>query len=451
MRQTSLPEHRETAAAALKAALAAGATGADICIRWNRETSIKVLKGEVEELTQAGSRSLGIRVLVGGKQALLHSADLEPGSLEALAREAVALARLSGEDPWIEIPGSPSPASFPELEIFDPALLEDPIEAKVERARRCETAAKTGRQIIGNQGTSWSELVSVSTLATSGGFLGEYRETSVSLGTMPVAREKGKRQTEYWSSQGRFLQDLESPEVVGREAGRRALARLGSTVPPTGPCPVVLDPRMAAGLIGQVAAASFGSAVYREASFLKDRRGEKVAAGIVTLVDDPLRRRGLASRPFDGEGLPSRRNLLIEKGILAAYLTDSYSAKKLEAPRTHSASRGPTSSPGVGVTNLYLEAGKTSPDEIVASLDRGVLVTDLMGHGVNLVTGDYSRSASGFLIENGKVTRPLTGFTIAGNLKTMLEDIAIIGSDLHFRYRVNSPTLLIRSMVVSGS
>lgn len=448
------PDYRDVAQLAVDAAVKAGATDADALVAAGRRTSIKVREGEIEELTQAGSKGMGIRVLVGGRTALLYTSDFTPRAVRKLARDAVALARQSGEDPFAGIPRKlPKKVVDPrKLELFDPALLEEPLEARIERARACEAAAAAVSPRIENtQGTGYSDHMGTSALASSNGFVGQYEGTSVGLHTIPIAVLDGKRQTDHWSTGARFLADLDDPEEVGRIAAVRSLARLGGSIPGTGEMPVVFDATAASSLLGHFASACLGGAVFRDASFLKDHLGEKVAAYDFHLIDDPLMTRGLGSRPYDAEGYPSKRNVVIAGGVLERFLCDSYSARKLKKRSTHSASRGTSSGPGPSTTNLYLQAGMYSPEEILHSVDHGVFVTSFMGHGVNLVTGDYSRGATGFLIEKGMLTRPLQGFTIAGNLKTMLADVCMIGNDLRFRGSTTSPTLKVAKMTVGGT
>lgn len=447
------PDYTKVATRAMEAALKAGADQADAYVACGRKTTIKVRSGEVEELTQAGSKAMGIRVLVDGKGAVLYTSDFDPKAIRRLAKQAVSLAGHSGADSFAGIPAYKPPRSDPakKLDLFDMALLEDPMEAKIDRARRCEAAAEAvSKKIKNTQGTGYNEGLGAVVLVSSNGFAGRYQGSHCGLNTVPIAVERGKRQTDYWYSRARFLEDLDSPEEVGRIAAERSLGRLGGKVPSTEELPVVFDPPCAGTIVGHFASACFGSAVYRDASFLGGELGKVVAPEHFHLTDDPLLRRGLGSRPFDGEGLPSKKNRLIHKGVLKRFLTNSYASRKLKRALTHSASRSYNSTPGVGTTNLFLEAGAHTPEEILASIEKGVYVTSFMGHGVNLVTGDYSRGATGFLIENGKLGRPLQGFTIASNLRDMLAGVTMVGNDLEFREGTNAPTIKVASMMISG-
>jgi PmbA protein len=288
-------------------------------------------------------------------------------------------------------------------------------------------------------------------LANTMGFVGRYQASSVSFSVVPVAERDGQMQRDYWYSAGRGLSDLLPPEEVGRIAAERTLRRLGARKVPTQEVPVVFDPDTAAELMGTLFRALSGYSVFRNATFLKGRLGETVASPLLTLVDDGRRYRGLGSRPFDGEGLPTRRNVPLEKGVLRYYLCDSYAARKIGARPTGSARRGVGGGPSVGAFNLFFEAGATPPEQIVAEVERGLLVTDLIGFGIDLVSGDYSQGAVGQWIESGRVVHPVHEVTIAGNLKQMLLDVDAVGSDLVFHGSSASPTLRVRKMTISGS
>jgi PmbA protein len=288
-------------------------------------------------------------------------------------------------------------------------------------------------------------------LANTLGFLGGYRTSSVSLSAVPQADRDGQMERDYWYTAGRGLSDLETPEHVGQVAAERTLRRLGARKVPTCEVPVVFDPETAAEILGTLFSALSGYSVFRNSTFLRDKIGETVASPLLTLVDDGRRLRGLGSRPFDGEGLPTRRNVPLERGVLRHYLCDSYSARKIGARSTGSARRGIGGGPSVGASNLYFEAGGTPPEEILGGVERGLYVTDLIGFGVDLVSGDYSQGAVGHWIEKGRLVHPVHEVTIAGNLKAMLKDVDAVGSDLEFRGASAAPTLRIRKMTLSGS
>jgi PmbA protein len=445
-------DHRSLAADLLARARAEGADAADVLVAEGTDFTVSVRKGEVETLKEAGSKALGLRVFVGRRSATSYTSDFSPGALTDLVADTVAMARATGEDPAAGLPDEVAPAEDVDLGLFDPTPGQLPTAERIDRARRAEAAALSASpEITNSQGASWSSSEDSVVLANTLGFSGGYRSSSVSFSVVPVAERGGQMQRDYWYSAGRGLGDLASPEEVGRIAAERTLRRLGARKVPTTEVPVVFDPETAAELMGTLFRALSGYAVFRNATFLKDRVGEQVASPLLTLVDEGRRFRGLGSRPFDGEGLPTRRNVPIEKGVLRHYLCDSYSARKIGARPTGSARRGVAGGPTVGAGNLFFEPGATSPEEIVAGVERGLLVTDLIGFGIDLVSGDYSQGAVGQWIEAGRIVHPVHEVTIAGNLKQMLHDVDAVGSDLVFRGPSASPTLRIRKMTVSGS
>ena len=429
-----------------------GADAADVLIAEGTDFSVTVRKGEIETLTEAGSKALGIRVFVGRRTANSYTSDLSPAGLARLVDDVVAMARVTGEDPAAGLPEEAPPAEEIDLAIYDPSPAALPAAERIEQARRAEAAAfDASPEITNSQGASFSVDESRVVLANTLGFLGAYRSSSVSLSVVPVAERAGQMQRDYWYTTGRGLSDLLAPEEVGRIAAQRTLRRLGAAQVATCEVPVVFDPETAADLLGHVFGALSGYAVFRNASFLKDRIGCVVASTLLTIVDDGRRPRGLGSRPFDGEGLPTRRNVPLEAGVLRHYLCDSYSARKIGAHSTGSARRGVAGGPAVGASNLCFAAGGTPAAEIVGSVQRGLYVTDLIGFGVNLVTGDFSQGAAGQWIENGRFTRPVHEVTIAGNLKDMLRDVDAVGDDLVFHGSTASPTLRVGRMTVSGA
>ncbi len=444
-------DHRDLATELLKTARAAGADAADVLVAEGTEFSVTVRKGEVETLTEAGSKALGVRVFVGKRTASTHTSDFSWPTLRRLVGETVVMARATGEDPAAGLPDEMVPPEDVDLALFDPSPQALPAEERIERARRAEAAALETPGIVNSQGASWGSGEGSVVLANTMGFLGGYRSSSVSLSVVPQAERDGRRERDYWYTAGRGLGDLEPPEQVGRTAAERTLRRLGARQVPTGEVPVVFDPEAAAEILGTLFSAISGYAVFRNATFLKDRLGEAVASPLLTVVDEGRRVRGLGSRPFDGEGLPTRRNVPVERGVLRHWLCDSYSARRIGARPTGSARRGVSGGPAVGAGNLCFEAGASSPDEILGEVARGLLVTDLVGFGVNVVTGDYSQGAVGHWIERGRLTHPVHEVTIAGNLREMLRDVDAVGNDLVFRGSSASPTIRIRRMTVSGS
>jgi PmbA protein len=444
-------DHRELATELVRTARAGGADAADVLVAEGTEFSVTVRKGDVETLTEAGSKALGVRVFVGRRTASTHTSDFSWPALRRLVEETVGMARATGEDEAAGLPDEMVPPEDLELGLFDLSPGALPTEERIERARRAEAAALETAGIVNSQGASWGQGESSVVLANTMGFLGGYRTSSVSLSVTPQAERDGQMERDYWYTAGRGLADLEPPEQVGRTAAERTLRRLGARQVPTCDVPVVFDPEAAAEILGTLFSAITGYAVFRGATFLRDRLGEEVASPLLTLVDDGRRVRGLGSRPFDGEGLPTRRNVPVERGVLRHWLCDSYSARRVGARPTGSARRGVGGGPSVGATNLFFEPGTSSPDAIVGGVARGLYVTDLIGFGVNVVTGDYSQGAVGHWIEGGRLVHPVHEVTIAGNLRDMLRDVDAVGRDLVFRGSSASPTLRIRRMTVSGS
>jgi len=445
-------DHRDLAADLLKKVRAAGADAADVLIGEGTDFSVTVRKGEVETLTDAGSKALGIRVFVGKRTATSYTSDFSADALRRLVEETVAMARVTGEDPAAGLPEEMVPPEAIDLGLHDPSPAALPTAERIERARRAEAAALSASpEITNSQGGSYGSDEDTVVLANTLGFLGSYRSSSVSLSAVPVAERGGQMERDYWYTTGRGLGDLLAPEEVGRIAAERTLRRLGARQVPTCDVPVVFDPETAAEILGHVFRALSGYSVFRNATFLQGRLGETVASPLVTVVDEGRRPRGLGSRPFDGEGLPTRRNVPLEAGVLRHYLCDTYAARKIGARSTGSARRGVAGGPSVGASNLSFAAGATPPEEIVGGVERGLYVTDLIGFGVDLVSGDYSQGAAGQWIEKGRFVHPVHEVTIAGNLKEMLRDVDAVGNDLEFRGSSASPTLRVRKMTVSGS
>ncbi len=444
-------DHRELATDLLRQAQTHGADAADVLVAEGTDFSVTVRKGEVETLTEAGSKAIGLRVFVGRRTATSYTSDFSPAGLKTLVSEAVAMARVTGEDPAAGLPDETFPAEEIDLDLYDASPGDLPTADRIERARRAEAAALSGSpEITNSQGGSYSSDESSVVLANTRGFLGGYRSSSVSLSTVPVAERDGAMERDYWYTNGRGLSDLLAPEEVGRIAAQRTLRRLGARQVPTCEVPVVFDPETAAEILGHLFRALTGSSVFRNATFLKDRVGQQVASPLLTMVDDGRRMRGLGSRPFDGEGLPTRTNVPLEAGVLRYFLCDTYSARKIGARPTGSARRGVGGGPTVGAGNLSFAPGSVPPDQIVAEVARGLYVTDLIGFGVDLVSGDFSQGAAGQSIEDGRFVHPVHEVTIAGNLKQILMDVDAVGSDLEWRGSMASPTLRVRKMTVAG-
>jgi PmbA protein len=369
-----------------------------------------------------------------------------------LVEDTVVLAKATAHD---EFSGLPSPGElakgFPELDLYDPEGETLTVNDRIACAKEAEAAALAyDSRITNSEGADFSSNLYRIIYGSSQGFLGEYRGTTFSLAVTPIALSNGAMQRDYWYSFTRHLKDLESPEAIGRQAAERTVRRLGGKKIKTQEIPVVFDPETAASLMRTLCSAASGPSLYRGASFLIDRLGDRIAAEIVSVYDDGTIPGHLGSKPFDGEGLPTRRTAVIENGVLRSYLLDIYSARKLKLAPTGSAVRGIGDVPTVGPTNFYLQAGPHDPADIIQSVNRGLYVTEMIGSGVNLVTGDYSRGAVGFWIDKGEVTYPVEEITVAGNLKEMLLEIEMVGNDLTFRNSVVAPTLKIRRMTVAG-
>jgi PmbA protein len=427
----------------------AGADAADAVLFEAASLQVTHRLGKPEDLERSESRDLGLRAFVGRRSAVGSSNDFDPRGFDALVERAVAMARAAPEDPYA---GLADPAeiatSWPELELDDGE--EPEAEALYAQAAACEAAALAVPGVTNSEeaGASWSR--SAVALAASNGFAGSYGASAHGFSVSVLAGEGTGMERDYDHSSARWRRDLEAPETVGRSAGERAVARLKPRKVKTRSAPVVFDPRVSRSLLGHLAGAISGAAVARGTSFLKDRMGTRVFAEGVRIVDDPHRRRGLASKPFDGEGVANRRTTLVENGVLQTWLLDTSSARQLGLRSTGHASRGASGPPGPSTTNLYLEPGRLSPDELMADIEAGLYVTELIGFGVNGVTGDYSRGAAGFWIEKGARAFPVSELTIAGNLKEMFLKLTP-ANDLVFRYGSNAPTLRIEGMTVAGA
>jgi PmbA protein len=436
----------------VRRAVAKGASGADTFIREDENFSVTVRMGEVETLKESISRNLRLRVFVGKRTATSQTSDLSPAVLDGLVDETVEMARLTSEDESGGLPVTTASAvELPDLQLVDPAWENFTPEHRIDWARRAEASAmKADSRITNSKGGTFEFERTRTVLANTLGFLGEYEGTGGSIVAIPIAQSAEGMQHDYWASVARFCSDLESPELVGEQAAHRALRRLGARKVRTCEAPVIFDPMTARTIVGHVFQASAGDAVYRKSSFLTDQLGRKVAASHVTIVDNARLIRGLGSSPFDDEGVSTQRTPIIENGVLENYLQSSYSARKLKARPTGNGSRTGSGSVSVGPTNFYLMPGTTSPEEMIASVKSGLYVVELIGHGVNTVTGDYSRGVVGLWIEDGKLTFPVQEVTIAGNLLQMLNDIEVVGNDPAFLGPIAAPSIKIRNMVISG-
>ena len=437
----------------------AGASDAEAVAREGDEFSVNVRMGQVETLKESGSRAVGLRVFFGQSSASSSTSDLTPEGIRNLVEGATALAKVTEADPFA---GLPETEEFGALEGDFKLYFDDvyslPNAERIEWARRAEAAAlEADPRLTNSDGGSFDAATGRMVLANSRGFVGGYRTSYASISAVPLAADvDGRMQRDYWWSSARRLALLESPEAVGKEAARRTLRRLGARRVATQQAPIVFAPEVARSLIGSLFEAASGDAIWRHASFLAGKVGEAIAAPAVTLIDDhtmmlPTGVGGFGTSPFDGEGLPSRRNVVVKDGVLQTYLLNTYAARKLGLKSTHNASRGLAGAPGIGCGNLYLEPGGQTPEAILAGVERGLYVTGLMGFGVNTVTGDYSRGATGLWIEKGALTHAVEEITIAGNLAEMLRNVTGIGNDLVFRGAIAAPTLRIDGMTIAGA
>lgn len=440
-------------------AMKAGASDAEAVAREGDEFAVTVRMGEVEKLVESGSRALGLRVFLGQRSASTSTSDLTAEGIQQLVEGALALARITEDDAFSGLPEAGEFGAYPgDLHLYFEDVYSLPGAERIEWAKRAEAAALGADPRINNsRGAGFEAATGRRVLANSRGFLGQYRSSYAGGSAAPLAKdENGQMHKDYWDSSARRIGDLDSPESVGREAARRTLRRLGARRMPTQQIPVVFAPETARSLLGAVFDAASGNAIWRSASYLAGKLGEEIAAPALTIIDDNtmLLRNGtggFGSSPFDGEGLPSRRTTVVERGVLKNYMLNTYAARKLGMQSTHNASRGLAGTPGIGPGNLYLEPGTETPEEIIKGVDKGLYVTSLIGYGVNLVTGDYSRGATGLWIENGELTHAVEEVTIAGNLKEMLRNVSAVGNDLMFRGSTASPTIRMDGMMLAGA
>jgi PmbA protein len=426
----------------------AGADAADALHVESQSVTHDRRLGQTEKVERAESHDLGLRVFIGRRQAIVSSTDLTPSALGALVERAVAMARVVPEDKFCGIADAGQVArAIPSLDLEDPV---EPSEAALaERARLAEDAARSVAGVTNSEGAGSSWGVTRVRLAASNGFAQAYGRTRQGVGVSVIAGEGTGMERDDDHTSAVHGSDLEPADAVGRRAGERAVRRLNPRKPRTAQVPVVFDPRIANSLVGHLAGAINGASIARGVSFLKDKMGQPVFAKGISIIDDPHRPRGLASRPFDGEGIPNQRRAIIEDGVLTTWLLDLASARQLGLATTGHAARGTSGPPSPSTTNVHMEPGNVSPESLIGSVDDGLYVTDLMGFGINGVTGDYSRGASGFWIEKGRIAYPVSEATIAGNLKDMFLNLTP-ANDLVFKYGTNAPTLRVDGMTVAG-
>jgi PmbA protein len=444
-------QYEDLATELLKKAKSKGATAGDIVIVEGDSFDVQVRLKSVDKLSNAHEKRLGLRLFFGQRTAVCSTSDFSAESLDRLVEDTCYLARCTAEDPHAGLP-EPTPLVSPDLDLYDESLHGWKMEDKIHLAVQAESAALGyDARITNSEGANLSHADRRVVYANTHGVIGSYPVGSVSFSVSPIATAGGLMQRDYWYSAKRKVKELASPDAVGRTAAQRALRRLGGRKISTCEVPVIFDPETAAELIGSISACVSGYAVYKGASFLAGKLGRSVAVSSVTVLDDGVIPSALGSRPFDGEGLATRKTTVIKKGVLESYLLDSYSARKLGLRSTGNAVRSVGDVPSVSHTNFYLAPGSHSPEEIIRSVKRGLYVVEMIGFGVNHVTGDYSRGAVGLWIENGELTYPVEEITIAGNLKEILMNIEMIGNDLELRGTVASPTLKLSRMTVAGN
>jgi len=429
--------------------IAAGASAADALYVGDRSSGVQVRLGEIESVSRSEGEEIGLRLFVGQRSATAASSDLSDNALGVLVERCLAMAKEAPEDSYAGL----APTDLlqrGEVPFLDAADEREPDPAELrERALEAEGAALAVQGVTNSSGCSASASASTIALATSGGFAGAYRTTGHGCTVVAVAGDGASMQRDYAGHSARHREDLESAVEIGTKAGERAVARLRSTRPKPGKYPVIFDERVSSTLLGHFAGAISGSSIARKTSFLLDKRGQAVFASGVTIVDDPLRRRGLRSRPFDGEGLAVSRQELVSAGVLNQWIAESASARQLGIQPSGHASRGVGGAPGASPSNVYMEAGKRSREELLAAFPEAVLVIELIGQGVNPVTGDYSRGAVGFLVRGGEIAEPVSEITVASNLVDMFATLEP-GSDLEFRRGIDAPTILIPEMTVAA-
>src|SRR5271157_2198997 len=435
---TDLPE---IATDVVRRSMHGGATAAEAVAMDGSEFSTVVRLGEVETLKESGSKAIGVRVFFGQRAASTYSSDLTPDGIKQLVDSALTLAKVTSEDPFAGIP-----------EASQLGKLEGDLDLYYDDVYSLSTADRIDyARIVNSEGGTFDAAISYKVLANSHGFVGDYSRSYCSVSAVPIAQVEGSAmQRDYWYSVAMTLQKLQSPEQIGRVAAQRTLRRLGARKVKTAKVPIVFEHTVAGALVGHIFEAVNGDSIYRGASFLTGKLNEKIAGDNINVVDDGAMRGGFGTSPFASEGVPSRKTVVVENGVLKSYLLNTYTAKKLNLQTTGNASRGLAGTPGIGPGNFFLQPGARSLEQIIGDIKEGLFVTEFLGFGVNLVTGDFSRGASGLWIQNGELAFPVEEITVAGNLKDMLFNISEIGNDLEFRGAIASPTLRIDGMTVAG-
>src|SRR5215471_11629046 len=444
---------KEVAQDIVARAMKSGATAAECVAREGDEFSTLVRLGQVETLKESGSKSIGVRVFFGQRAASTYSSDFSQEGLDRMVKSALALAKITSEDPYSGIPDAAQLGSLAgDLDLYHDDVYSLPGADRIDYALRAEKAALDfDPRIKNSEGGSFDAATGHKVLANSHGFVGEYRRSYCSVAAVPIAQtEDGAMQRDYWYSVARTLTKLDAPEKVGRIAAERTLRRLGARKAKTAQVPVIFDPMVATSILEHIFEGVNGDSVYRGASFLAGKLDQRIAGENVTIIDDGTIPGGFGTSPFDGEGIPTRRTVVVESGMLKSYLLNTYTAKKLGLQTTGNASRGLAGTPGIGLGNYFPQPGKRTPKELIGDVKEGLYVTEFLGHGANLVTGDYSRGASGLWISGGELTYPVEEITVAGNLKDVFFHISEVANDLEFRGSVASPTIRIDGLTVGG-
>jgi PmbA protein len=429
-------------------ARAAGADAADAVLVGGTSLSVQIRLGKTEHLERSDGRDVGLRVFVGQRAAIVSSTAVDPAGFPALAERAVAMAKVVPEDPYAALAEEARFVDPGPLDLYDTS--EPSAESLIARARIAEDAALAVAGVTNSEGAEAGYGMAEIVLVTSAGFSGRFQRSSHSISVTALAGTGTGMQRDYDYSSAVYLSDLEDPAGLGHTAGEKAVTRLNPTRPKTAKMPVVFDPRVASSLIGHLAGGINGASVARGTTFLRDKLGQRIFAPGIDIVDDPLRKRGLRSRPFDGEGVPTSQRLLVEDGVLTTWLLDTRSARQLGLKTTGHAQRGTGGPPGPGTSNLYLRPGALTPAELMSDIKEGVYITELIGMGVNGITGDYSRGAAGFMIRDGALAEPVAEITIAGTLQEIFAHM-IPANDLRFRRGTDSPTVRVEGLTVAGA
>jgi len=444
---------REAAQDIVRRAMSGGATAAECVVREGDEFSTLVRLGEVETLKESGSKSIGVRVFFGQRAASTYSSDFSREGLDRMVKSALELAKITSEDPFGGIPEASQLGSLSgDLALYHEDVYSLPGPDRIDYARRAEKAALDfDPRIQNSEGGSFDAATGHKVLANSHGFVGEYRRSYCSVAAVPIAQTaEGAMQRDYWYSVARTLKKLDAPEQVGRVAAERTLRRLGARKAKTAQVPIIFDPMVSTSILEHIFEGVNGDSVYRGASFLAGKLGQRIAGENVNIVDDGTIPGGFGTSPFDGEGVPTRRTVVIENGVLKSYVLNTYTEKKLGLQTTGNASRGLAGTPGIGPGNYFLQPGSKTAKELISGVKEGLYVTEFLGQGVNLVTGDYSRGASGLWISGGEFAYPVEEITVAGNLKELFFNISEIANDLEFRGSVAAPTIRVDGLMVGG-